>query len=131
MADNLNAASAGGYISTVAATGKALDDLLAFALFMTKVTTVTTLNGLPGNSHSIIANVSAATNFTMTSPGEGREVMIRVNNTTASNITQALPTTGVYQSMAGPSVIIPANSFIELSIWAINSKLVIRVGEQA
>lgn len=131
MADNLSATAAGGYNSTVAANGKALDDLLAFALFMTTVKNVTTLNGLPGDAHSIIAKVSAATNFTMTAPAAGREVMIRVENTSTSAITQSLPTTGVYQSMAGPSVVIPASGMIEISVWSISGKLVIRVGEQA
>lgn len=108
-----------------------MTEMVSFFNFMTKVTTVTTLTGLPGDSHSIIANVSEATNFTMTAPKQGLEVVIRVNNTSASAITQSLPTTGIYQSMSGPSVSIPANSFIELSIWSIDGKLVIRVGEQA
>lgn len=94
---------------------------------------VTTLKNLPKGSHNIIANVSAATSLSMSvsSSDVGREWQVRVNNTTGSNITQPLPTTGQYQSMSGNSVTIPANRFIELSIWYINDKLVIRVGENA
>lgn len=117
-------------VYTSQGTWDALPDT-SFITFMTAVKTVTTLAGLPGDAHSIIANVTAATNFTMTAPAAGREVMIRVNNTSAAAITQALPTTGVYQSMAGASVSIPANSFIEISVWSIGGKLVLRVGENA
>lgn len=94
---------------------------------------VTTLGNLPKGSHNIIANVSAATSLSMSvsSSDVGREWQVRVNNTTGSDITQPLPTTGQFQSMSGDSVTIPANSFIELSIWYINDKLVIRVGENA
>lgn len=94
---------------------------------------VTTLKNLPKGSHNIIANVSAATSLSMSvsSSDVGREWQVRVNNTTGSDITQPLPTTGRFQSMSGNSVTIPANSFIELSIWYINDKLVIRVGENA
>lgn len=94
---------------------------------------VTTLENLPTSVHNIIANVSAATSLSMSvsSSDAGREWQVRVNNTTGSDITQPLPTTGQFQSMSGDSVTIPANSFIELSIWYINNKLVIRVGENA
>ncbi len=94
---------------------------------------VTTLKNLPKGRHNIIANVSAATSLSMSvsSSDVGREWQVRVNNTTGSDITQPLPTTGQFQSMSGDSVTIPANSFIELSIWYINDKLVIRVGKNA
>lgn len=94
---------------------------------------VTTLENLPKGSHNIIANVSAATSLSMSvsSSDVGREWQVRVNNAAGSDITQPLPTTGQFQSMSGDSVTIPANSFIELSIWYINDKLVIRVGENA
>lgn len=94
---------------------------------------VTTLENLPKGSHNIIANVSAATSLSMSvsSSDVGREWQVRVNNTTGTDITQPLPTSGLFQSMSGDSVVVPKNSFIELSIWYINDKLVIRVGEQA
>lgn len=94
---------------------------------------VTTLANLPKGAHNIIANVASATNLSMTVSSEyvGREWQVRVNNTTGTDITQPLPTSGQFQSMSGDSVVVPKNSFIELSIWYINDKLVIRVGEQA
>lgn len=107
---------------------------ISFLNFMTGTpSVVTTLKNLPKGSHNIIANVSAATSLSMSvsSSDVGREWQVRVNNTTGSDITQPLPTTGRFQSMSGGSVTIPANSFIELSIWYINNNLVIRVGENA
>lgn len=105
-----------------------------FLKFMTmSPSVVTTLENLPIDRHNIIANVSAATSLSMSvsSSDVGLEWQVRVNNTTGSDITQPLPTSGQFQSMSGDSVTIPANSFIELSIWYINDKLVIRVGENA
>lgn len=107
---------------------------ISFLNFMTGTpSVVTTLANLPKGTHNIIANVASATSLSMTVSAEdvGREWQVRVNNTTGNDITQPLPTSGQFQSMSGDSVTIPANSFIELSIWYINDKLVIRVGEQA
>lgn len=111
---------------------KALDLSLKETLdYMCKKAAVTTLSGLPSDAANVIANVTSATNLTHSGLAEPRQQMIRVNNTTSSDITQALPTTGIYESMAGPSVVIPANNYIELSLWAINGKISIRVGEHA
>lgn len=114
--------------------GYVSEDNISFLRFMAGAPiVVTTLANLPISSHNIIANVSAATSLSMSvsSSDVGREWQVRVNNTTGSDITQPLPTTGQFQSMSGDGVTIPANNFIELSIWYINDKLVIRVGEQA
>lgn len=108
--------------------------ILSYLKFMaTTPKVVTTLANLPKGAHNIIANVSYATNLSMvvSSDDIGREWQVRVNNTTGTDITQPLPTSGQFQSMSGDSVVVPKNSFIELSIWYINDKLVIRVGEQA
>lgn len=107
---------------------------ISFLNFMTGTpSVVTTLANLPKKAHNIIANVASATNLSMAVSAEdvGREWQVRVNNTTGTDITQPLPTSGLFQSMSGDSVVVPKNSFIELSIWYINDKLVIRVGEQA
>lgn len=108
--------------------------MMSYLRFMSKAPrVVTTLVNLPKDTHNIIANVASATSLSMTVSAEdvGREWQVRVNNTTGNDITQPLPTSGLFQSMSGDSVIVPKNSFIELSIWYINDKLVIRVGEQA
>lgn len=108
--------------------------ILSYLNFMAKPPKVVeTLEILPKDVHNIIANVSFATNLSMTVSSEyvGREWQVRINNITGTDITQPLPTNGLYQSMSGDSVVVPKNGFIELSIWYINDKLVIRVGEQA
>lgn len=107
------------------------DEVIDYATFMSNAANVvTTLASLPVDAHSIIANVSAAADLSVaTGMVETRELQIRVNNTTASEITQTLPNAGSYESMSGTSVVIPANGFIELSIWYIGGKYVIRVGE--
>ena len=118
----------------IANTATLSNDMLSYLKFMAKTpNVVTTLASLPIDAHNIIANVASATNLSMTvsSVYVGREWQVRVNNTTGTDITQPLPTSGQFQSMSGDSVIVPKNSFIELSIWYINDKLVIRVGEQA
>lgn len=107
---------------------------LSYLAFMSKAPkVVTTLANLPKDAHNIIANVSSATSLSISVAASdvGREWQVRVNNTTGSGITQPLPTSGNFQSMSGDSVVIPASGFIELSIWYINDKLVIRVGENA
>lgn len=118
----------------IANTATLSNDMLSYLRFMAKTpNVVTTLASLPTDAHNIIANVASATNLSMSVSSEyaGREWQVRVNNTTDTDITQPLSTSGLFQSMSGDSVIVPKNSFIELSIWYINDKLVIRVGEQA
>lgn len=115
-------------------TATLFNTMLSYLKFMTKTPNiVTTLASLPINAHNIIAIVASATNLSMavSSNDVGREWQVRVNNTTGKDITQPLPTSGLFQSMSGNNVVVPKNSFIELSIWYINDKLVIRVGEQA
>lgn len=110
------------------------DSILSYLRFMTATPSiVTTLADLPKRARNIIANVTSATSLFMTvsSYNVGWEWQVRVNNTTDTDIVQPLPTSGQFQSMSGDIVIIPKYSFIELSIWYINDKLVIRVGEKA
>lgn len=118
----------------IANTATLFNTMLSYLKFMTKTPkVVATLESLPIDAHNIIANVTYATDLSMavSSDDVGREWQVRVNNTTGTDITQPLPTSGLFQSMSGNSVVVPKNSFIELSIWYINDKLVIRVGEQA
>lgn len=118
----------------IANTATLSNDMLSYLKFMAKTpNVVTTLASLPIDAHNIIANAASATNLSMDVSAEdvGREWQVRVNNITGADITQPLPTSGLFQSMSGGSVVVPKKSFIELSIWYINDKLVIRVGEQA
>lgn len=118
----------------IANTATLSNDMLSYLRFMAKTPNVVkTLASLPTDAHNIIANVASATNLSMAVSSEdvGREWQVRVNNTTGTDITQPLPTSGLFQSMSGDSVVVPKKGFIELSIWYINDKLVIRVGEQA
>lgn len=104
----------------------------SFVGFMTEVPkVVNTLANIPSDTHNVIANVSAATDLSVTpSLSHGYDLQIRVNNITSSVITQPIPTTGQYECLDGTSVEIPANGFIELNIWHIDGKYVIRVGQK-
>lgn len=94
-------------------------------------TIVTTLANIP-NKHNVIAYVTAATDLSVSSDlKEGWDIQVRVNNTTASAITQTIPTIGSYDCLDGTSVEIPANGFIELNIWKIDGINVIRVGQKS
>lgn len=108
------------------------DETVSHVRFMTdEPTVVNTLVNIPSYTHSVIANVSAATDLSvMSSLKPGHDLQIRVNNTTSSVITQPIPTTGQYECLDGTSVEIPANGFIELNIWHIDGKYVIRVGQK-
>lgn len=92
--------------------------------------TVTTLANIP-NKHNIIANVTAATDLSV-SPDliEGMDIQVRVNNTSGNVITQTIPTTGAYDCLDGTSVEIPAGGFVELNIWKIGGVNVIRIGQK-
>lgn len=103
-----------------------------YTYFMSKDPAIAnTLANLSSSAHNIIANVSAATSLSVESGlKDGWGIQVRVNNTTSSVITQPIPTTGNYDCLDGTSVEIPANGFIELNIWYINGKYVIRVGQK-
>lgn len=92
--------------------------------------TVTTLANIP-NKHNVIANVTAATDLSV-SPEllEGMDIQVRVNNTSGAVITQTIPTTGAYDCLDGTSVEIPARGFVELNIWKIGGVNVIRIGQK-
>ena len=99
--------------------------------FYLGVNTVTTLVGLPVDKRSIVANITAAQDPSLSAAlTPGRELYIRIYNNSSSPITQPIPNTGNFVSMNGTSVSIPAGSFIEMSIWAYaDNSYSIRIGE--
>lgn len=93
---------------------------------------VATLTSLPVTKQSIIASVAAATTISLAATlANGLLLHIKVYNTSASAITQTLPTTGSFESkktdgMNKTSISIPAGGNAEVSIWAINDKYIIK-----
>ena len=93
---------------------------------------VSTLTSLPVTKQSIIASVSAATAISLAATlANGLLLHIKVYNTSGSAITQALPTTGLFESKKidgtnKASISIPAGGNAEISIWAVNNKYIIK-----
>lgn len=94
------------------------------------VNTVTTLANLPISKRSITATLSAATTLSVASGMQiGEELMIRCVPSAA--FTQAIPNSGAYVSMSGPSITTAANKPFEINIWCYASgKYSIAVKEQ-
>lgn len=94
--------------------------------FLSGYNSVTTLASMPVSKRVILATVSTATSLSLASTlADGRELLIKLVNSTASAITQPLPTTGSYKSekpdgTAISSVTLPASGKLEISIVAIN-----------
>lgn len=104
----------------------------AFLEFLSGKNSVTTLASLPVTKRSVLCTLSAASTLSLDgSLSEGREIHIRVVNSTASAITITLPATGDYisKNTAGTnvtSVTLPASGNIEISIWSLDSKYIIK-----
>lgn len=88
---------------------------------------VTTLVSLPVTKRIVLANVSAATSLSLANTlVNGKELLIKLVNNTASAITQPLPTSAPFSSTkndgtAISSITLPASGKVEISIIAINS----------
>ena len=101
---------------------------------LTGVNEVTTLANIPTTKRSVVARVSSATSLSVNGGISddfpiGSELYIKVVNTSTSAITQPIPNSGVYVSMSGTSVTIPAGGNIEISIWRYGSSFTISVLE--
>lgn len=105
---------------------------LSLVRFLTDFNSVTTLASLPVTRQSIIATVTVATTLSLAAAlPAGRALMLKVYNNSASEITQPLPTTTPFESKkvdgsVVSSVSIPAGGSVEISIWSINEKYVIK-----
>ena len=121
--------------TTYAVANESTDGLMAAADKKTMnrligVNTVTTLANLPISKRSITATLSDATTLSVRSGMQiGEELMIRCVPSAA--FTQAIPNSGVYVSMSGPSITTTANKPFEINIWCYASdKYSIAVKEQ-
>lgn len=108
------------------------NDYKAVIDFMEGKESVTSLADLPVTKRSVLCTLSSASTLSLGSTlAEGREIHIRVANSTASAITITLPTTGDYISKKNDgtnigSVTLPASGSLEINIWSVNSKYYIR-----
>ena len=87
------------------------------------------MQSLPVDKHSISVYAIAATAWSWaTSPIEGRNYMILLKNTSASDFTQLIPNAGSWDSKNRTSVVVKAGSYVELSAWFMDStwKVIIR-----
>ena len=93
---------------------------------------VTTLSSLPITKRSIVATVAGSTTLSLSGTlRQGRELHIKVYNNSGAELTQSLPTSTPWESKKTDgsdisSVKIPAGGSLELSIWAVNSKYIIK-----
>lgn len=82
--------------------------------------TVTTLTNLPTNKRIIIANLSTATNITLSSElSVGQEMIISINPT--ANIKQPIPTSGGWVSLDGAELDIKSGKTAEINILCVES----------
>lgn len=100
--------------------------------YMVGRNTVTTLASLPIDKRSVLANVTAATSLSLASTlPEGQILTIKVYNTSGLSITQPLPTESPFESkkIDGSnlsSIGIDVGGSVEISIWSINNKYIIK-----
>lgn len=124
------AAVAGGFTGTEAEFNAALANA-PLLTYLAGYNSVTTLTDLPVNKRSVVATLSANSTLSLASSmAQGRELHIKVYNSTAAEITITMPTSTPYESTGNDgvdisSVTIPANGNIEISIWAVNNKQII------
>lgn len=84
--------------------------------FMRGINTVTTLDSLPVDKRSIVANVSAATALSLISDLQlGDELNIRVNP--SATFTQPIPNTSGWMSMDGDTFEAESDVPFEINIW--------------
>lgn len=82
--------------------------------------TVTTLTALPTSKRLVIANLSTATNITLSSPlSTGQEMIISINST--DNIKQPIPTSGGWISLDGAELDIKSGKVAEISILCVGT----------
>lgn len=82
--------------------------------------TVTTLTALPTSKRLVIANLSTATNITLSSPlSTGQDLIISINST--DNIKQPIPTSGGWISLDGAELDIKSGKVAEISILCVGT----------
>ena len=108
-----------------------LTSLQSFMDFYEGANTVSTLVSLPIDKRSIVANVGSATNLSLSGViPVGRELYIRIYNTSSVTFDQPIPSTGAFHSMNGSSVPVQGYSWIEMSIWCYSEgNYSVRIGE--
>lgn len=116
---------------SVSTINSSVTNLISFMNFYEGANTVTTLSTLPVDKRSVVANLGSASDLTLSNAiPVGREIYIRIYNTSSVGFDQPIPSTGAFHSMNGSSVTIPGYSWIEMSIWCYaEGNYSIRIGE--
>ena len=125
------AAQTGGYADTEANFNASLN-LIDYLQFLSGYNTATSLASLATTKRSVVVTLSAASTLSLTGTlAQGREMHIKVYNSGATDITITLPNTTPYESKdkegtAITSITLPASGNLEISIWAVNDKYIIK-----
>lgn len=124
-------AQTGGYAGTEANFNASLA-LADYLQFLTGYNTATSLASLATTKRSVVVTLSAASTLSLTGTlAQGREMHIKVYNSGATDITITLPNTSPFESKdkegaAITSITLPASGNLEISIWAVNDKYIIK-----
>lgn len=79
--------------------------------------TATSLTNFPISRSLLVVNLSASSSIFTPLGGELEDHMtIIVKNTTSAELTQGIPTTGIWESWDGNELIIPADGLAEINI---------------
>lgn len=116
---------------SVSTINSSVTTLVSFMNFYEGANTVTSLTSLPVDKRSVVANLDSASDLTLSNAiPVGREIYIRIYNTSSVGFDQPIPSTGAFHSMNGSSVTVPGYSWIEMSIWCYaEGNYSIRIGE--
>jgi len=124
-------AQTGGYAGSEANFNASLA-LADYLQFLTGYNTATSLASLATTKRSVVVTLSAASTLSLTGTlSQGREMHIKVYNSVATDITITLPNTSPFESKdkegtAITSITLPASGNLEISIWAVNDKYIIK-----
>ncbi len=124
-------AQSGGYAGSEANFNASLN-LIDYLQFLSGYNTATSLASLATTKRSVVVTLSAASTLSLTGAlAQGRELHIKVYNSGATDITITLPNITPYESKdkegaAITSITLPASGNLEISIWAVNEKYIIK-----
>lgn len=95
----------------------------------TKPSSTTTISvaSLPITSNLVVATISAAGSFSLTStPDAGKEIHVIIKNTATSDVTVTLPTASPYVCISSDSLTVPASGYAEVNAISDGTNIYLR-----